>query len=71
VLYHAVVLATGADGAQQLRNLPAARYFVSDAFAHCKFIGYSESAAELFDAVGLAQDRRGPPLMTGEDDQTV
>jgi catalase len=54
VLYDAVVLATGADGAQQLRNLPAARDFVSDAFAHCKFIGYSESAAELFDAVGLA-----------------
>jgi catalase len=67
VLYDAVVLATGADGAQQLRNLPAARYFVSDAFAHCKFIGYSESAAELFDAVGLADSLDEGTLRLSKD----
>ena len=34
--------------------MPAARDFVSDAVAHCKFIGYGEPAAALFAAYGLA-----------------
>ena len=33
---------------------PAARDFVADAFAHRKFIGYTDAASALFDAVGLA-----------------
>ncbi len=32
----------------------AARDFVTDAFAHCKFIGYTAAAAALFNATGLA-----------------
>ena len=33
---------------------PAARDFVADAFAHCKFIGYTDAAMPLLDAAGLA-----------------
>jgi catalase len=51
VLYDAVaILANGDSG---LADLPPARDFVSDAFAHCKFIGHTDGAAALFEAVGL------------------
>jgi catalase len=53
VLYDAVVVLTDSDGAEALAELPPARDFVNDAFAHCKFIGYCEAATALFDAVGL------------------
>ena len=49
-----------ADGAAQLATDAAARDFVSDAFAHCKFIGYVAAATPLLDAAGVAAriDRR-------------
>lgn len=37
--------------------MPAARDFVTDAYAHCKFIGCTAGANRLFDAVGLADHR--------------
>jgi catalase len=36
-----------ADGASKLSKKPAARDFVSDAFAHDKFIAYVPDAAQL------------------------
>jgi len=53
VLYDIVVLATGAEGATVLAAAPSVRDFVSDAFAHCKFIGYSPAATALLDAAGI------------------
>ena len=38
-----------------LAALPAARDFVTDAYAHCKFIGYTGDAAPLFEAAGLSR----------------
>lgn len=43
-----------ADGTAKLAGDPAARDFVTDAYAHCKFIGYTTEASGLFQAVGLA-----------------
>jgi catalase len=54
VLYDAVVLLVSEDGAAKLAGHPAARDFVTDAFAHCKLIGYVEAARELFEATGLS-----------------
>ncbi len=54
VLYDAVALLLTSEAAQALSDLPAARDFVSDAFAHSKFVGYLPGAAELFTATGLA-----------------
>jgi catalase len=54
VLYDAVAIITDAEGAARLAELAPVRDFVNDAFAHCKFIGYTEAASSLFDAVGLA-----------------
>ena len=54
VLYNAVVVLASKQGTPLLAALPAARDFVADAFAHCKFIGYTDDAAPLFEAAGLA-----------------
>ncbi|MDQ7904779.1 catalase [Phytohabitans sp. ZYX-F-186] len=53
VLYDAVAILTTKEGATQLANLPAARDFVTDAYAHCKFVGYVEEATALLAATGL------------------
>ena len=47
VVYDAVVLALGPTGSETLSNMPVARDFVADAYAHCKYIGYTEGAASL------------------------
>jgi catalase len=56
VLYDAVAVVASDDGAAVLALDAAAKDFVTDAFAHCKFIGYSPEAAVLFDKTGLADD---------------
>jgi catalase len=54
VLYDAVVVLGSKQGTPLLASSPAARDFLTDAFAHCKFIGFTGDAAPLFDAAGLA-----------------
>ena len=53
VLYDAVVILASAAGAEQLATDATTKDFVSDAFAHCKFIGYSPEAAALLEAAGV------------------
>ncbi|UTI66825.1 catalase [Paraconexibacter antarcticus] len=53
VLYDAVALLVSADGAAQLAGHPAAKDFVSDAFAHAKFIGCGPDADALLAAAGV------------------
>jgi catalase len=50
VLYDAVVLAFGPAGSDTFAKMPAARDFVADAYAHCKYIGYTEGALDLLNA---------------------
>ena len=54
VLYDAVAVLTSKEGAAELANDSAAKDFVSDAFAHCKFIAYVAEAMPLFEKAGLA-----------------
>ena len=54
VLYDAVALLPTQPGVADLAQHPGAKDFVSDAFAHCKFIGFSETAIPLLDAVGIS-----------------
>ena len=56
VLYDAVAILAAPGGARSLAARPAARDFVTDAVAHCKFIGYTSGAAVLFEAAGLPMD---------------
>jgi len=54
VLYDAVVILVSKAGAAELAALPAARDFVTDAYAHCKFIGHTADAMPLLSASGVS-----------------
>jgi len=56
VLYDAVAVIASEDGAALLAGDATAKDFVTDAFAHCKFIGYSPETMPLFEKAGLAGD---------------
>ncbi|NYJ09729.1 catalase [Rhizobium leguminosarum] len=54
VLYDAVALLPSPAGSSDLLKEATARDFVSDAFVHCKFIGYVETALPLMQKAGIA-----------------
>ncbi|KDE20351.1 catalase [Acetobacter aceti 1023] len=56
VLYDAVAILASKEGSKELANIPAAKDFLSDAFTHCKFIGYSPEVCTFFKKVGLADN---------------
>ncbi|WP_447752190.1 catalase [Sphingopyxis fribergensis] len=56
VLFDAVAILVSEEGAAELAADAAAKDFVSDAFAHCKFIGLTAEAEAIFAAAGLADD---------------
>jgi len=59
VLYDAVAVIPSETGAKLLSQEASARDFVTDAFAHCKFIAFSPQALALFEKAGLASDLDG------------
>ena len=56
VVFDAIAVLLSADGAATLAKEPTAKDFVTDAFAHCKFIAYSPEAMPLFEKAGIAAD---------------
>ena len=56
VVFDAVAVLLSADGAATIAKEPTAKDFVTDAFAHCKFIAYSPEAMALFEKAGIASD---------------
>ncbi|MES2625051.1 MAG: catalase [Pseudomonadota bacterium] len=54
VLYDAVALLLSEDGVAAIASEAAARDFVNDAFAHCKFIAYTSASMPLFESAGIA-----------------
>ncbi len=56
VLYDAVAVIASEEGAALLAGDATAKDFVTDAFAHCKFIGYSSEVMALFEKAGIAND---------------
>jgi catalase len=54
VLYDAVALLPAPAAMDDLLTESSSRDFVADAYAHCKFIGYVESALPLFEKSGVA-----------------
>ena len=55
VLFDAVAVLPSEKGAAMLAKDAASKDFVSDAFGHCKFIGYSAAATTLFDAARVPE----------------
>ena len=53
VLYDAVLILVSKQGAEYLATVPEAKDFVTDAFAHMKFIGHTDDASALIKAAGL------------------
>lgn len=56
VLFDAVALVLSEEGAERLTGEAAARDFVADAFAHCKFIGFTSGAVPLLQKAGVDPD---------------
>jgi catalase len=54
VVYDAVAVLPSEEGAKRLMNNAPAKDFISDAFAHFKFIAYSAAALPLFEKAGIA-----------------
>ncbi|MGO4353128.1 catalase C [Rhizobium sp. RAF36] len=54
VLFDAVVLLTSHQAIDDLVKEAAARDFVADAFQHCKYIGYDQSAMPLLEKAGIS-----------------
>jgi catalase len=53
VRYDAVAVIAADGGARNLAQNPAARDFLTDAYAHCKFIAHTSGAAPLLQAAGV------------------
>jgi catalase len=56
VVFDAVAILAAEEGILALLKLPPARDFVADAYAHYKFIGFSEASRKLFAKAGLPED---------------
>lgn len=56
VLYDAVAILPSEVGMQTILKNPATADFVSDAFAHLKFIAWVDAAMPLFEKTGIAAD---------------
>ena len=56
VLYDAVAVMPSAEGVQALLKNAAVKDFISDAFAHLKFIAYVDAAMALFEKAGISGD---------------
>ncbi|MGK2911718.1 MAG: catalase [Sphingobium sp.] len=56
VLFDAVAVLVSEEGAALLALDAAAKDFVTDAFAHCKYIGISAPAEAIFARAGIAED---------------
>lgn len=59
VLYDAIAVVVSPQGAELLSREATARDFISDAFAHAKFIARTEAAKPLFDKAGVTDMDNG------------
>ena len=59
VLYDAIAVIPSTEGAALLAREATARDFVSDAFAHAKFIAYCETAKPLLQKAGVTETDGG------------
>ncbi|WP_441997404.1 catalase [Microvirga sp. 2TAF3] len=71
VLYDAVALLPSEDGADRLSNDPAAKDFISDAFAHLKYIAYVSAASPLLEKAGIADMDEGFIRLDAANDATT
>jgi len=69
VLFDAVVVLTSHQAIDDLVKEATARDFVADAFQHCKYIGYDQSAIPLLEKAGIASEvDEGTVQLSGSKD---
>lgn len=69
VLYDFVAVLAAEASVDKMCSHTPAKDFVSDAFAHCKFIAYTSSAARLMNAAGVSDfDDQGLQCLENPDD---
>lgn len=68
VLYDAVAIVVSEEGAALLKKDAPTRDFISDAFAHCKFIGYVEAAMPLLKQAGVGDSLDAGCIALGDVD---
>jgi catalase len=66
-VFDAVAILVSQEGAELLGLEPTARDFVSDAFAHIKFIGHTNAAVSLLEGAGVLKDDGVLPLNAPAD----
>eukprot|EP00903_Cladosiphon_okamuranus_P003765 g3763.t1 len=72
VLYDVVVILASENAAGTLKSMPAFRDFVTDAYAHKKFIGYSPAAKSLVSGITMADDLESDEaILPVEDENTA
>ena len=57
MLFDAVAILTSSDGAKKLASDSNAKDFISDAYAHLKFIAFNADAASLLEKAGVATSK--------------
>jgi catalase len=68
ILYDAVAIVLSAEGAAMLAEDKTAKDFVSDAFGHGKFIGYTAEAVPFLERAGVrAEDHDGGVIALAEE----
>jgi catalase len=67
ILYDAVAILPSAAGARLLINEATAKDFISDAFAHAKFIAHGDEAMPLFEKAGVVPDGGFVALKSAKD----
>ena len=69
VLFDAVAILCGPDGAVALAANASAKDFAADAYSHCKYIAYSSAAESLIAGVtgGVAKDPALVPIASADD----
>jgi catalase len=67
VLFDAVALLLSDAGVERFSMEAAARDFVADAFAHCKFIAHVDAAQPLLEKAGVEPDEGIMPLGSAAD----
>jgi catalase len=65
VVFDAVAMLLSDAGAELLAAESTARDFAADAFAHCKFLGYSAAAMPLLEKAGIAASLDGGVIQLG------
>ena len=68
MLYDAVAVVLSEEGAKLLSKEATAKDFVSDAFAHAKFIGHTAAAKPLLEKAGIASPDGGVIALKAEAD---